>query len=229
MAGKLTLVPTPIDEQSALEAGAFSKLLEACGDYEKNVFLIEDLKPGRRRWLRWGLPREAISHFELFNEHTQDKMVNEVVTFLKKGKNVYLMSDGGLPAFCDPGQKLVRQCHLENIPLTSTTFCNSISLAISLSGIDCYNFFFAGFLSKNSDERINRLNTLNKMECPIVLMDTPYRMKRLLEEVARVNPGRKIFLGLDLNDEKEQLFYGKVSNIIKRLEDFKREFILIWE
>lgn len=226
---QLVLVPTPIDEESPLEQTAFEVLKKAADDPENNLILIEDLKPGRRRWLRWGLQREAIENFFLFNEHTQEKSLLEVMSHLHKGKTIYLMSDGGLPAFCDPGQKLVRQCHLEKIKVTSLPFSNSISLAVALSGIDCRNFYFAGFLAKNSDERRNRLVQLDKMETPIVLMDTPYRLKKLLDEIGSVNSKRKVFLGIDLNQSSEELYYGKISNILKHLKDLKREFILIWE
>ena len=46
------------------------------------------------------------------------------------------MSDGGLPAFCDPGKELVAACHRNNVKVTSSPFQNSIVLALALSGFD---------------------------------------------------------------------------------------------
>lgn len=227
MNGVLTLIATPIDEESMLDTKAFRILHSAALDFSKNKFLIEDQKPCRRRWVHFGLGREAIDHFIEYNEHTQKDKIPGIISDLKKGINYYLMSDGGLPAFCDPGQLLVKACHENGIKVTCTPHSNSISLAVALSGIDCSNFYFAGFLSKENHDRHNRLVELKNMNTPIVLMDTPYRLKKLLEELAQTMPDRKIFLGLDLNSPSEELFYAKAQKILGKVAEFKREFIII--
>jgi len=68
MSGILTLVPTPIDEHSPLEQSAYDSLENAVqNELDNTIIAIEDLKPGRRRWLRWGLPRETVDSFVLYN------------------------------------------------------------------------------------------------------------------------------------------------------------------
>ena len=52
-------------------------------------------------------------------------------------------------------------------------------------------------------------------------------MKKLLSEVSEFKSGRTAFLAMDLNCATEELHYGKIESIIKRVKDFKREFILI--
>lgn len=225
--GILTLIATPIDEESMLDTKAFRVLHQASLDYAKNKFLIEDQKPCRRRWVHFGLGRDAIEQFIEYNEHTQKEKIPNIIADLKKGINYFLMSDGGLPAFCDPGQLLVRACYENGIKVTCTPHSNSISLAIALSGIDCSQFFFAGFLSKENHDRSNRLLELKNMNVPIVLMDTPYRLKKLLEEIVTHIPERKIFLGLDLNSPSEELYYAKAQKILGKVTEFKREFIII--
>ena len=118
---ELILVPTPISEDLPLEEVALHRLKE---DAMKSdvVLLVEEHKVARQRWLKWGLPREAIDKFLLYNEHTSAKMKTEVVKDLMEGKRVYLLSDCGLPAFCDPGQNLVDLCHKKKIKVTSTPF-----------------------------------------------------------------------------------------------------------
>jgi 16S rRNA (cytidine1402-2'-O)-methyltransferase len=102
----LILVPTPLQDDLPLETVALKLLLENC--LKENVLLlVEEHKVARQRWLKWGLPREAIEKFVLFNEHTQKETMSDVLKKLKTGMEVYLLSDCGLPAFCDPGQVLV--------------------------------------------------------------------------------------------------------------------------
>ncbi len=227
MIGQLFLIATPIDEESPLEPIALDLLMKACTDYTNSILLIEDLKPCRRRWLRFGLPREAIDHFIQFNEHTQKELAPKIISDLMSGKNVYIMSDGGLPAFCDPGQVLVRMAHENAIKVSCTPHSNSISLAVALSGIDCSKFLFTGFLPKDGDERKRVLSEYESLNHAVVLMDTPYRLKRTLEEISEVMPNRKLFLGMDLNSSSEELLYGRASKILKKLNELKREFIII--
>lgn len=229
MSAKLILVPTPIDEQNPLEGVAHALLLKAATqEREKSIFVIEDLKPGRKRWLSWKLPRDIVEDFVLFNEHTAQDLAQKLVAEVKSGKNVYLMSDGGLPAFCDPGQNLVRLCHEKNIQVTATPFQNSVSLALALSGLDHSQFLFAGFLPIKDPQRGQEIDKIVGNKMTTIIMDTPYRLKKLLEELeGKIDKKRVVFLAMDLNCESEELLYGPIGTIKKRLENYKREFILI--
>ena len=229
MKGILTLVPTPIDEVNPLEQVAFKQLKEAYElKKEKTIFAIEDIKAGRRRWIRWGLSREIVNDFVLYNEHTYEKESVALLGYLKKGFDVFLMSDGGLPAFCDPGRRLVDLCHKSQVRATSTPFPHSISLALALSGFSHKSFWFEGFLPAKKEFREKRWKELIENEATLVLMDTPYRLVKTLEEL-RTNLKRKreVFLALDLNSEDEELLRGAPNQLIKKLKNKKREFVLI--
>ena len=55
------------------------------------------------------------------NEHTPDAQIFTYVEFLKKGRDMGLISEAGLPAVADPGSRLVELCHesdIEVLPLT---------------------------------------------------------------------------------------------------------------
>ena len=197
---------------------------------EKSIIVIEDLKPGRRRWLRFGLTRDIVEDFVLFNEHSSKEVAPMLLKELKSGKNVFLMSDGGLPAFCDPGANLVSLCHDNNIKVTSTPFGNSISLAVSLSGFEHRKFVFEGFIPIKREERQKAIRNIMAENRMSIVMDTSYRLVRLLEEFKEAGLGkRRVFLALDLNCPEEELFRGPVKQALKTIENFKREFILIVE
>ena len=225
MKGVLTLVPIPIDEISQILEDNKKTLKDAFE--KKDLILVEEAKPCRKKWLHFGLPREAIEEFIIYNEHTRDELAPEILQALKKGKNAFLMSDCGLPAFCDPGVELVDLCHKSGIKVTSTSFSNSVILAVALSGFPHKKFNFEGFLSKKSPER--RAELLKILDNPrmSIVMDTPYRLGKLLSEINELNTQRTIFLAMDLNNPTEELVRGSIDKIIKKVENQKREFILI--
>lgn len=224
---KLILVPTPISDDVPLESVALSLLKENCLK-EDVLLLVEEHKVARQRWLKWGLPREAIEKFQLYNEHTSEKMKGEVLKELKAGKTVYLMSDCGLPAFCDPGQNLVDVCHKNQITVTSTPFPNSIALAVALSGFSHQRFTFSGFVPVKEPERENWIKTELKRPETLVWMETPYRLKKFLEDIAKTQTKREVFLGMDLGSPTEKLLRGPVRHLLNQIVDGeKKEFVLI--
>ncbi len=227
--GSLCLIPTPLSDDIVLDNHALDLLSGAMNDLQNNKIYVEDLRPARRSWIRWGLDREVIDHFVLFNEHSMNGLVNKTIADLKAGKSIYLLSDGGLPAFCDPGYKLIRECHVNNIHVTSAPFNNSISLAIALSGIDVYEFHFFGFPPKKTEERQSFFQRVKDSDCPAVIMDTPYRLKKVLAEIQSVQIKRNLFLACNLNSNDEKLYFGKISSVIKKIEFDKAEFIIVIE
>lgn len=227
MKGKLFLIPTPIENQSPLEPVALELLKSFNPD--RDILLVEELKECRRRWIHWGLDRNAIEHFVLYNEHNQKEDAQKIIQQLKKGKRVFLMSDCGLPAFCDPGQYLVDQCHDHHVAVTSTPFANSISLAIALSGFSHQRFMFEGFVENKKDARRQHLKQIISNKVTTVIMDTPYRLTKLLSELQELGLKKRVFLGLDLNTPEESLLRGPVSDLLSQLEGQKREFILVIE
>lgn len=228
MKNKLVLIPTPIDETLPLETVAREYLLEHCMN-DDFVVLVEEHKVARQRWIKWALPREAIDRFVVFNEHTQAESQAEVLKLLQSGKTLAIMSDGGLPAFCDPGQKLVKACHEQGIKVSSTPFPNSIALALAMSGIDHSRFTFAGFLSTEQTERKKQLDELAARNETIVMMDTPYRLKALLSDVGLSRlKGRKFYIAANLNSADEKTAYGSFADLQKFAEAMnKPEFILV--
>lgn len=224
---ELILVPTPISDDLPLETVALGLLQADCLN-ENVVLLVEEHKVARQRWLKWGLPREAIEKFQLYNEHTSDKLKDDVMKFLRSGKKVYLMSDCGLPAFCDPGQNLVDLCHKNGIKVTSTPFPNSIALAVALSGFSHARFLFSGFVPVKEPDRDNWMKAELKRPETLVWMETPYRLRKLLEELVKSGTKRDIFLGMDLGHSEEKCLRGPASTLLKKLsEGEKREFVMV--
>ncbi len=225
MNGKLVLVPTPIQPEHPLEPIALEILKADCLK-DDVLLLVEEHKVARQRWLAWGLPREAIEKFILFNEHSQDKLYLNILKELKLGKTAYLLSDCGLPAFCDPGQVLVDACHKQRFKVTATPFPNSISLALALSGFPHHTFVFSGFVPVKED-RVDWMKKELKRPETLIWMETPYRLKKLLEEISQAKCEREIFLACDLGGKEELLLRGPVDAMMKSVGDIKREFVLV--
>lgn len=233
----LTLIPTPIDEINLPHPKALELLKKASHSIlageSKTYILVEDMKPARRRWIRFGLDRRIIEHFIPFNEHTQKEIWPDLIGKLKSGGELFLMSDGGLPGLMDPGQNFINQCHKNGIRVTSTPFCNSISLALALSGLNHHQYLVRGFLPRTPKERSETLKEIFRYPHTQVLMDTPFRLKKLANELMeagkRSKAGkREAFLGYELNGPEEKCWFGAVDKLGKGPGNWEKgEFVFI--
>lgn len=233
MSGQLILVPTPISEMGTLTNELREQLLRA---FEKGAIIaVEDLKPARQRWRAWDLPREAIESFFPYNEHTRggdssdgDKLLLEK---LKKGETVYLMSDGGMPAFCDPGRSLVAECHRQGITVTCTPTDNSLLPTVALSGFTEGAFSFLGFPPREKGERKEWFLSLKKKSEVLVFMDTPYRLDRVISELIEGYQDQAksqfVYLLCDINRETERSYWGPLSKLSSLQPLEKGEFVLV--
>lgn len=226
--GKLFLLPTPLWEEGPLDSRVREVLLKAIQNPEETLIVVEEAKVARQRWSRWGLPREWLERFVLYNEHTVSEKNAELLKELKQKKNVYLLSDGGLPAFCDPGQELVDLCHRSKMGVTALGVDSSFMLAVILSGYPATPLRFLGFLPRQEEERRQALALIKNYPEMVVVMDTPYRLKAVLSAVSAELAHREIFLAMDLAGPQEELFRGPAKEALALYGERKREFILIF-
>jgi hypothetical protein len=64
-----------------------------------------------------------------------------------------------------------------------------------------------------------------------VLLETPYRLKQILEAAAKVMPDRKAYIGCNLTMSFEHHHYGTFSELHQAFTDtpFKGEFVIVFE
>jgi 16S rRNA (cytidine1402-2'-O)-methyltransferase len=147
---------------------------------------------------------------------------------LVQGKQYALVSDCGTPAFADPGTYLIQKAIEFQIPVVPVPGASSLMALLSISPLPVNEFFFAGFLPRQTEARQAKLNTLAKMGKPIVLMDTPYRLEKLLGEVkSAFGKNRLITLALDLTLNSEKILHGTINEVAQVVGNRKSEFMLI--
>ena len=214
----LTLISTPIGHSKDITLRALDSLKTA------DIVIGEERKPLFRLFASLGLPKPE--KYELLNEHSSDGDYQELLKICNQ-QNVALVTDCGTPGFCDPGAKLVDLCRRNKIPVTSHPGASSLMTFLSLTGIRLDQFYFQGFLPRESADRIKRLKHLDQKFRPYILMDTPYRLSKTLSQCQDIHSSRQAVIGVDLTSKSEEVFHGTVSQILKKFSGQKREFLLL--
>ncbi len=220
MKNSLYITPTPIGNYEDITLRALRILREV------DFIICEEIKPARRLLSHFDIVKELI----LLNEHNEREIVPEVITELSKGKSAALISDAGTPLFSDPGHFLVEQCIAKKINVVPLPGANSLIPALVSSGLNIERFYYYGWLSPKKEIRLNELNKLKSIKELIVLLETPYRLKRILEDVQKVfGKNTYIVLAYKLTMPEEKIFRGNIETVLKTVkeEKLKGEFVLM--
>lgn len=213
----LSLVATPVGDFSEITLRAL-EVLKTC-----DVVICESTKETSKLLRHHGIQAAA---YEILDEHAKPADI-EALAKLCATKHCALVSDGGTPGFCDPGAELVGLCRARGIEVKSVLGASSLMGLLSLAGRRFDQFVFRGFLPAETEARRAELRKLKSEKRAIVLMDTPYRLKKLLLEVEETWPVRQCLLARDLSLPTEVVWVGKPADLRARSGTDKAEFMLL--
>jgi 16S rRNA (cytidine1402-2'-O)-methyltransferase len=217
--GCLYLVATPIGDPDDITIRAVKTLRES------DMVICEDSRLASQLLKRHGIEKKELI---ILNEHNQDNQLSEIISYLADGKHLALITDCGTPVFADPGHTLIRKASRQNIMIKPVPGPSSLTAALSMLDFQPERFYFAGFPPRNTSERRFFLQDLTPIKDAVILMDTPYRLSSLLDEVSRIfGPARIMTLACDLTTENEQVFRGNAGKAAELFKGKKGEFILI--
>ncbi len=216
----LYLVSTPIGNYDDITLRALKVLKEA------DFIICEEFKEARRLLSHYQIEKELIS----LNEHNENDVVDEILQKISEGKSAALISDAGTPLFSDPGHLLVEMCISQNIDVVPVPGANSLLPALIGSGFNFEKFYYYGWLSPKKDERRKELLRLKEIKEVIVILETPYRLKSLLQDIVKViGKNINVVLAFDLTMKTEKFFRGTSEEVLKEAEkkNLKGEFVLM--
>ena len=222
MAGILYLVATPIGNWEDITLRALRVLKEV------DLVVYEERKEGSRLLRHYGIDKPV----ESLNEHNEAAATQTILSRIKSGALVALISDAGTPVFSDPGQVLVQRALQVGISVVPIPGASSLMPALIVSGFPIREFLFQGFLSPKRERRIAELQKLKRETRTIVLMEAPYRLIQLIRDLAEVfGESRRVCVAFDLTLPTEEIFHGSAPGLYKRFlkEERKGEFVLLLE
>ena len=190
--------------------------------------VCEELKIGRKL-LKQLKVEKPLFHI---NEHDEKESSDEVIQMLFKGQNAAYFSDAGTPLFADPGTYLVNRCHEFGLRVIPVPGASSLTAALAVAGIDIKQFYYAGFLPRVAEDRRSAIRKLKRFDCPVIIYDTPYRLRSLLDDLKlELSASTKATLLLSLTQPAESIMKGSLDDIIHDINAnySKREFVLIVE
>lgn len=215
----LYIVATPIGDLQDITLRALDVLRQA------DAVICEQYREGSTLLKRLSIPVKELVEL---NEHNEKERSQEILIRLVQGQKLALISDCGTPVFSDPGHTLIREISSAGFPVIPIPGPSSLMAALSILDFKMERFVFGGFLPRVPAQRETELRRLRTLRMPIILMDTPYRLGALLEDISRAyGSGTPITLACDITLPSETILRGGVGQVRKQIGARKAEFILI--
>jgi len=179
--------------------------------------------------------RILLDHYELkkplksFHRLNERSKATFVLSDLKEGKTIGLLSDAGTPGISDPGEKLVRKCREEDIPVVSIPGPCAAIVALSTSGFDSSRFQFFGFLPKKKGKLKKLLNETLLFPGTSLCYESPYRLVSTLKILVALDPERKCGVARELTKKFETFVQGTSLEVLSFFEKSppKGEIVLL--
>lgn len=156
-------------------------------------FVVENIRTTRRFLKRCDRDIDIDSlSFTVLDEHTDMTDIPSMLSPLRSGRPIGIVSEAGCPAVADPGSDLVAVAQAEGFEVVPLVGPSSIILALMASGFNGQSFAFTGYLPYENKARITRLREMErriKQESQTqIFIETPYRNNKLIAELANSLP-----------------------------------------
>jgi len=213
----LYIIATPIGNLGDISSRALDVL--------KNVDLIlcEDTRETQKLLFHYKIKTPTIS----YHQHSRLEKVENIVQFLKDGKNLALVSDAGTPGISDPGNKLIErlvETGLQSVIIVPIPGPSALVAAASISGFPMDRFVFLGFPPAKK-KRKKFFEEAVSAPHPVIFYESPHRIIKSLKELGKIK-NREVVVCRELTKKFETVYRGKIKEVIGKINP-KGEFVVV--
>ena len=212
----LYIVSTPIGNLGDITFRAVEILRKS------DFILCEDTRVSKNLLNRYEIKSKLISNHK-FNEK---KNLNEILSYLRSGKIISLISDAGTPCISDPGAILINACIEEFIDIIPIPGPSVLAAAVSVSGFSD-KFLFYGFFPEKKKELSLELNRLSKIDNSLVFFVSLKKINKIIPEIKKNFSGRKIVFCREITKFYEEFIRKNVDELELFKENLKGECTVV--
>jgi len=217
----LYIVSTPIGNLEDITLRALRILKEV------DLVAAEDTRHTSHLLKHYDIHTPLTSYFE----GNELKKKEFILSKLKHGDRIALVSDAGTPGISDPGFRLIQLAIENQIPVVPIPGPSALISALSIAGLPTDAFLFKGFLPHKSKKRQDLLKQLKEVRETLIFYESPHRLAETLKDILETLGDRELVLTRELTKVYEEVLRGRVSQIRSQIGErkLKGEITLVIE
>lgn len=218
----LVVVGTPIGNLGDLSPRAVETLRDA------DVIACEDTRRVRQLLSAAGV--SAGGRLMAVNDHNEAAAVRGVLERLASGQTVAVVSDAGMPAVSDPGERLVAAASAAGHAVQVVPGPSAVVAALVVSGLPAGRFAFEGFLPRKGRARTDRLAEVAADRRTAVVFEAPRRVRETVADLLDVcGPERRVAIARELTKRFEEVWRGTLEEAVAHVVESepRGEYVLV--
>ena len=215
----LYLIPTPIGNLDDITIRSLNTLKMV------DVILCEDTRDTGLLLQNYDIHKKLLS----CHEYNENQMIDTVISLLKEGNQVGLVTDQGTPIISDPGFLVSRGVMEAGYNVISLPGPTAFVPALTVSGIEPSPFLFYGFLNAKKQKQITELNSLKNIKYTLIFYESVHRIQDTLENMLEVFGDRRVAICRELSKIHEEIIRDTISHLIPLVNTMKGEFVIVVE
>lgn len=154
-----------------------------------------------------------------FHEHNEERRLPEILSRMRSGARLALVTDAGTPSVSDPGFRLVRACVAEGISYTVLPGPSAVTTALVGSGLPPVPFQFGGFLPSSGSGRRGELKRGLLHGITLVYFESPHRIADALADLAVLAPDARVCVARELTKIHEEYRHGSPVELARHYSE----------
>ncbi|MBR1404924.1 MAG: 16S rRNA (cytidine(1402)-2'-O)-methyltransferase [Treponema sp.] len=162
---------------------------------------------------------QLLNHLEIkkplvsCRSQNEEQASEKIIKMLDEGQTVAYASDAGTPGISDPGAILAGLARRAGHTVVPIPGASAFASLVSVAGAGGKTLVFEGFLSPKPGRRRSRLKELMAMDAAIVLYESPFRIVKLLTDIADIDSERRVVVGRELTKLHEEIVEGTAADM----------------
>ena len=221
--GVLYIVATPIGNLEDISKRALNCLSSV------DFCAAEDTRKSKILMNKYNITTRLVS----YHNFSEKQKLKYLISNLKDGLNIALISDAGTPLISDPGYLLVKAAQEESIQVIPIPGPSSLISALSVSGFPSDKFIFYGFPPKQQKAKQSFMKSLVSENRTSIVFESKRRIKDFIVDLEGLCPGRKVFIAREMTKLHETFYRGEINKVISEISldenSLKGEFVIVVE
>lgn len=223
----LYIVATPIWNLEDITFRAINTLKEV------DLVACEDTRTSQVLLNHYDIKKPLLS----FHSHSWVTKIDKIMSELKSGKKVALISDAWTPGISDPWYVLIKEAILQGIEVVPIPWVTAFTTALMASGMQMNHFLYLWFLplKKGRQTLFNLLveRKKSKLSETIVIYESVHRILKTIKEIWEYFwNDAEIVVARELTKKFEEFVRWDVDFVLKYFEEnpwkVKGEFVVLF-
>lgn len=203
--GQLFIVATPIGNLNDITYRAVETLKTV------DTIAAEDTRHTGKLLSHYGITTRTTA----FHDHNEKEKANLLISWLKAGKDIALVSDAGTPLISDPGYAIVNMCRDQDIRVTPIPGACAAIAAVSCSGLATDNFTFMGFIPVKQKARQDFLQQASALSGTAICYESPRRVADSVKAIIEVlGEDTTVVLAKEITKTFETFYSGTATELL---------------